>query len=383
VTPETASPAVVRLGDAALLEGDALRRYRQVVGDQGSAPAAGAPAADSPFWKPLESVLAQSKRIYLSPDGVLNLIAWDVLPGKQGRSLIGDHDIRVVGSTRDLLRSRPRREERSAVLIGNPDFGLVESRHEASARSVRVRGEPEAGARNVRSVARLGPELDPLPGTKQELRSIQSKLRQAGWRVELFSDARALEETVKAVRAPGVLHLATHSFFLDDPGGSTGTGDVTGSILEDPMLRSGLYFSGANRVLSGKSASATLDDGLLTAYEAAGLNLNGTSLVVLSACETGLGQVEHGEGVFGLRRAFQVAGASGVMMSLWAVPDKETQELMTLFYARWLAGSPSVEALRQAKLELRERVRKRYGRDLPFYWGSFVLVDPSDASAGR
>ena len=139
------------------------------------------------------------------------------------------------------------------------------------------------------------------------------------------------------------------------------------------MLRSGLFFAGANRTLEGHPP-ADLDDGILTAYEATGLNLHGTELVVLSACETGLGKVEAGEGVFGLRRAFQVAGADAVLMSLWSVPDQETQELMTLFYEKWLAGKDKHEAFREAQLEEREVVKKRYGQDLPFYWAAFILV---------
>jgi CHAT domain-containing protein len=113
---------------------------------------------------------------------------------------------------------------------------------------------------------------------------------------------------------------------------------------------------------------------VLTAYEATQINLQGTELVVLSACETGLGKSQNGEGVFGLRRALQEAGAEAVMMSMWSVPDQETQELMTLFYQKWLGGLDKHEALRQAQRRERETVRQRYGKDLPFYWGAFVLV---------
>jgi CHAT domain-containing protein len=139
-------------------------------------------------------------------------------------------------------------------------------------------------------------------------------------------------------------------------------------------LRSGLFFAGANRQLAGHASPGDLDDGILTAYEATQLNLQGTELVVLSACDTGLGEVASGEGVFGLRRALQVAGAESVLMSMWAVPDRETQELMALFYTKWLAGKDKHEALREAQLEMRDRVKARYGKDLPQYWGAFVLV---------
>lgn len=140
------------------------------------------------------------------------------------------------------------------------------------------------------------------------------------------------------------------------------------------MLRSGLLLAGADRVYRGDPPPKDMDDGALTAYEASTLDLQGTELVVLSACETGLGEQQNGEGVFGLRRALQEAGADAVLMSMWSVPDRETQELMTLFYAQWLGGLDKHEALRQAQLEERETVRQRYGKDLPYYYGAFVLV---------
>jgi CHAT domain-containing protein len=140
------------------------------------------------------------------------------------------------------------------------------------------------------------------------------------------------------------------------------------------MLRSGLLFGGADRVFSGGPSASDLDDGVLTAYEALGLRLHGTELVILSACETGLGEVKNGEGVFGLRRALEVAGAESILMSMWSVPDRETQELMTLFYEKWLGGKDKHEALREAQLEMRRRTKARYGQDRPFFWGAFVLA---------
>ncbi len=139
-------------------------------------------------------------------------------------------------------------------------------------------------------------------------------------------------------------------------------------------MRSGLFFAGADRALKGEPPFEGVENGVLTAYEAAGLNLQGTELVLLSACETGRGKVQNGEGVFGLRRALQEAGAESVLMSLWSVPDRETQELMTLFYQNWLSGMEKPEALRRAQLAERDQVKKRYGKDLPYYWGAFVLV---------
>ena len=140
------------------------------------------------------------------------------------------------------------------------------------------------------------------------------------------------------------------------------------------MLRSGVYLAGADRALQGAASEDKLDDGVLTAYEATQLNLQGTELVVLSACDTGLGETQNGEGVFGLRRALQEAGAEAVLMSMWKVPDQDTHELMKLFYEKWLAGEGKPQALREAQQELRAVVRQRYGKDSPYYWGAFVLV---------
>lgn len=141
------------------------------------------------------------------------------------------------------------------------------------------------------------------------------------------------------------------------------------------MLRAGLYFAGADRTLAGKPAGEGLDNGVLTALEVGNVNLAGTELVVLSACNTGLGDVKNGEGVFGLRRALEEAGAQAVLMSLWSVPDRETLELMKRFYAKWVSGMEMHQALNQAQLEMRESVRlSHHGRELPYYWGAFVLV---------
>jgi CHAT domain-containing protein len=149
------------------------------------------------------------------------------------------------------------------------------------------------------------------------------------------------------------------------------------SVLSDPMFRSGLFFTGANRYRQGLPPPAGADDGVLTAYEASGLNLEGTELVVLSACKSGLGESRSGEGVFGLRRALQVAGAQAILMTMWNVPDEDTQELMKTFYQKWLSGVEKHEALRAAQIELRNRILKENdSKDDPSRWGAFVLVGP-------
>ena len=197
-----------------------------------------------------------------------------------------------------------------------------------------------------------------------------------------WMDVAALESRLKTCRSSRILHLATHGFFLADQphdpnkerrdlvavGFTSGSepGRLSGAGLENPLLRSGLALAGVNSWLIGGSPPAEAEDGLLTAEDVSGLDLLDTDLVVLSACETGLGEIHVGEGVFGLRRAFVLAGAKTLVMSLWKVPDQQTQELMVDFYSRILAGRGCAEALREAQLALKAKYPD------PLYWGAFI-----------
>jgi CHAT domain-containing protein len=226
-----------------------------------------------------------------------------------------------------------------------------------------VPAAPDRPTPQLRSV--LGNHFEPLSGTAAEAQSIKRMIPDA----EILTGSRATESAIKSVRFPRVLHVATHGFFLQDQDLSAATGPGAAAALEDPMLRSGLVFAGAN---TGRSGS---DDGVLTALEAAALGLSGTQLVVLSACETGVGDVRTGEGVFGLRRAFMVAGAETLVMSLWQVDDQATERLMTEFYGRLTKGEGRAEALRQASLALLRDPARRH----PFFWASFIAA----GEAGR
>jgi CHAT domain-containing protein/Flp pilus assembly protein TadD len=398
VTPQAAAPSLVVLGDAKNLESAPLANYRANVAltrgvaveetpaDQ-AASAAGTSAAYDAFWKPLEPALGNSKRVYVSPDGVLNQIPLGLLADDSGKLLLEKYDLRAVNSTKDVLRTQHAQQSKVAVLLGNPKFDLTEAQQRtaiatlgaaekqnpqyASAASTTA---PTSSAQRSRDV-RGGP-LNPLPGTQAEVDAVGALLKAAGWQVDSYTRERALEEVLDRVQRPRIVHVATHGFFLSDQQVARDPDAASARQVagEDPMLRSGLFFAGADRAESGAAPAPGLEDGVLTAYEAAQLNLHGTELVVLSACETGLGKEQNGEGVFGLRRGLQEAGADAVLMSMWSVPDRETQELMTLFYRGWLGGLDKHEALRQAQLKERETVRQRYTKDLPFYWGAFVLV---------
>jgi len=406
IRPGSSQPALVPLGEAREFEGESFSAYRAEVGiRKANATMSERGASSSPWrelydavWKPLETPLGDAKRIYVSVDGALNEIPLGVLQGADGRRVMEKYDFRVVSSTRDLLRPSYRATSNTAILVGNPRFlmsdeeqlvavnrlrGVPGQKPEMLLASAALPASPAGGALS-RAVTERGschplpPEggvLCPLPGTATEVQSIEKLLRAKDWHVSSYQEEQALEEVVKKAANPRVLHLATHGFFLgDEPAkvGESANGQSSG--VDDPMLRSGLFFAGADRTLKMEEPIEGMENGVLTAYEATALNLQGTELVVLSACETARGHLQYGEGVFGLGRALQEAGAESVLMSLWSVPDQETQELMTLFYKNWLSGMDKPEALRRAEIQERDVVLKRYGKDLPYYWGAFILV---------
>jgi CHAT domain-containing protein len=220
-----------------------------------------------------------------------------------------------------------------------------------------------------------------LPGTKEEVKAIQALLGKD--QVDLYTGKKALEEVLMTRATPSMLHIATHGFFLSDLDLSEMTEYRSNRgmaiapkrkvKIENPLLRSGIALAGVNHAL--KSGGEEKTDGIVTAEKILGLRLRGTDMVVLSACQTGLGEVKTGEGVFGLRRAFAQAGTRSLVMSMWKVPDWETKELMIQFYKNIQFGKMSrCRALRQAMLKELKTVRKRYGRPYPLFWGAFVFL---------
>ena len=403
VTPDCKQPILINLGKAKDLEAGPILAYRDHVGQtrglEAEAPASAAQqgtvantsAAYAAFWKPLEPALNGARRVYLSPDGVLTTIPIGLMAGSDGNLLMEKIQLRIVDSTKDLLLPARVASSKSALLVGNPKFDLTATEQKAAIAQLRG-GATGAGTHQAAATAQVsnagaaqfssrggdlkGSDLNPLPGTQVEVDSVYKLLKSAGWQTTEYTGDLALKDTVTQAHGPRLVHIATHGFFLSDEelkAAAEAEGNAA-NVNEDPMLRAGLFFAGADRVRQGAAPEAGVDDGVLTAYEASQLNLEGTELVVLSACETGLGKELNVDGVFGLRRGLQEAGAESLLMSMWSVPDKETEELMSLFYAKWLAGMDKPEALRQAQLEERETVKKRYGKDLPFYWGAFVLI---------
>ncbi|MEM9490603.1 MAG: CHAT domain-containing protein [Myxococcota bacterium] len=347
---------------------------------------------------PLTGALGSSKHLLIAPDGALNLVPFGALVGQRGNHLIERFRITYLTSGRDLMRFAVRvKPGTGALIIADPDFDRAATGGDSSgdksggtSNDASVGDRTDSGAahsrgRRSRNLRRA--RWKRLPGTAGEARSIAEHLAAA----RLLSGARATESALKRVRAPRVLHLATHGFFLNPqhdcdrdgeaaggPGGDAtvradpSTGAVAsrgasatpaaGGGPENPLLRSGLVFAGVNTLRSGG------DDGVLTALEASGLDLWGTELVVLSACETGVGTVSHGEGVYGLRRALVVAGAESLVMSLWQVDDQATRDLMTRYYRRLTAGKGRTDALRQAQLHMLRSDDYSH----PYYWAGFI-----------
>jgi CHAT domain-containing protein len=329
-------------------------------------------------FSPIEKELGGVRTIFVAPDGNLNLIPFEVLNTPDGRYLIDDYTFNYLSSGRDLLGVSSRKSTTGkALLLGDPDFDLGTKQKTSELRKLKLK-LPIEKQPNQRSVDCRGLNFTPLDGTRDEVKAIGKIL--GNQRTRSYLGSQALEEILFRTDSPSILHLATHGFFLNNVDFNAVMGrpgimpeDAPDLKVENPLLRSGLALAGANQAF--KVSSQGYYDGLLTAEKILGLKLRNTNLVVLSACETGLGEVKNGEGVYGLRRAFSQAGAKGIVMSMWSVPDEETKELMVNFYKNIAAGKiPPSQALRQAALKQKQICQERYGHTNPLFWGAFVYL---------
>ncbi|EDX84369.1 Tetratricopeptide repeat family [Synechococcus sp. PCC 7335] len=350
--------------------------FRAALSSRSAKASAIARQLDEKLIAPLRPFLNNKEQLLLSPDSQLNLIPFDALIDNEDSYLIETYQISYLSSGRDLLKLQTEQppSQQPPLILANPDYASASKPQNSLEQNI---------DRSRRSVDASGLVFSPLPGTAQEAEAIATLLPEA----TTLTQARATEASLKQVNAPSILHIATHGFFLPDvefipPASSerrrdsrsglgasfslveTKASQTTPSNLENPLLRSGLALAGANRRSSGA------EDGIFTALEASSLKLNGTQLVVLSACETGVGAVSNGEGVYGLRRTFAIAGAQSQLMSLWQVGDIGTSELMELYYKNLIEKKQGrSEALRNAQLELLNTGTYRH----PYYWSSFIL----------
>ena len=366
VLAASGDPAFVDLGPAQPID-DAINAFRKAVANPNNTHAGelGHALYALTIGK-LVPQLGGATEILIAPDGALNLVPFSALVDDGGKVLLERYNFTYLTSGRDLLRLAVRsKAQGGGVMFANPSF-------DAAAAGAGSASDGSRGARSADLASLMWPQL---PGTGQEADEVEKT-----WTgFDDYRGERATETAVKAVHGPKILHLATHGFFLaDEPPKGDARGAAapataammampqvtTQNASENPLLRSGLALAGANQLKSGE------DDGILTALEASGLDLWGTQLVVLSACDTGNGKVTNGDGVYGLRRALVIAGAESLVMSLWQVDDAATRDLMAGYYARLKAGRPRSTALRDVQIALHGNPKYAH----PFYWAAFLAA---------
>jgi CHAT domain-containing protein len=288
--------------------------------------------------------ISKSNSLIISPDGLLNLVPFEAFYStKEKKYLVEILNIRYIPSGKELVRlyQNSNKSRKNIVVFANPNFGLKIPSGKSR------RGTIDALYHQAKSLNRVNALFSPLSGTIEEADNIKKLFRD---NTELYMKNRANEANLFKIKSPKILHLSTHGFFIKD------------KKIINPLLKSGIALSGANHAIKTKTGN-----GIITGLELAGINLNGTELVVLSACETGVGEIEEAEGVAGINKAFMRAGAKQVVMSLWSVSDKATTWLMEEFYKGINDGKSYSEALREAKIFMIDNKNSH-----PYYWSGFV-----------
>ncbi len=362
------------------------------------------------LWSPIEPHLAGVKTVYYSPAGLLHRLNLGAIPFAQGKILADRHELVCLSSTRSLAEGTKVRQlvtapafvpsggkSATAIVYGGIQFDMdstaypvrsnLQDGNSSNRRGLSFSQSDSTLRLSRRSLGKgEGDSWQYLKWSEKEADNVQSILAKAGIVTETRKGWQATEESFKQIGSPlqgdknpspRILHISTHGFFFPDPKSEVRSetarsemSEPVFKISDHPMIRAGLVLAGGNHAWKTGQPLGNREDGILTAYEISQLDLRNTELVVLSACETGLGQIEGNEGVYGLQRAFKIAGAKNLVMSLWQVPDYQTQELMTAFYRNMLEKEmPVRQALHAAQDEMRQ---KRYE---PFYWAGFVLVE--------
>lgn len=330
------------------------------------------------LFDPLLPAIGNSSKLLIAPDGNISILPFEVLPADSGVRLIDQYHISYLSVGRDVLRfdSECTSKPSTPLIIADPDFDLKFD-GEFVQTEIPLFPIDLSSQRKLKELDEGNISFTRLPGTKLEGEHIGNMLG-----IEPWMGKEALEAKLKSFSSPHILHIATHGFFLKDQkndpnkemlnlrafekSSRKNANKLCGTDLQNPMLRSGIALAGANTWLNRGLLPPEAEDGIFTAEDVSGLDLLATELVVLSACDTGLGKIQIGEGVFGLRRAFMLAGAKSLIMSLWKVPDRQTRELMEDFYRRVLSGQARAEALREAQLAIKEKYPD------PLYWGAFI-----------
>ena len=360
VTPTTrTSPQLVLLEEGKLLEGKYLKYYRNCIKhhieDEHSF---------DTYWKPIEKALSNKRaKIYFSPDGVYNQINIESLRYNDSSYVIDSTEILLVNNTKEIIKRKLRLQKELEQSKSKKKEKVKEAAPVAD-----LFGNPTYYANSVVT----GQKVPQLVGAEEEVDEINKLLSSHGWDSKIFVEKQATEEAIKSLKSPKALHIATHGFFMEDNQTESDVeleGVNDGKSIVNPLLKSGLLLKNGGYLINETNPYAfNSADGILTSFEAMNLNLDNTEIVILSACETGLGEIQLGEGVYGLQRAFLIAGANTIIMSLFKVSDEVTQELMVNFYKSWLETNDKRKAFLTAKKIIKEKYKE------PLYWGSFVMT---------
>jgi tetratricopeptide (TPR) repeat protein/CHAT domain-containing protein/TPR repeat protein len=372
ILSSNSSPQFIRIDDADIIDDAVANLKKAITSGKPDEVKKNNDVLFEKLWVPIKARIPDAnKKLFIGPDGMLNFLSFASLFDPQGKFLAEDQDVTYVASGRDLFRSSSRNFDKTAIVFANPlfDVALVSS--------------PSSGdVRNASELSELSHlVLSPLPGTETEWLTLKPEIEAAGWRTSAFLGADATKQQIFSISKPGILHLATHGFYLNllsgGEGHTRGMKIVTPSIADskpanntliesamDPMRASGIALTGAQSTLRAwgeKKCPPPENDGILTAENVSGLDLNGTWLVTLSACETGVGESKSGEGVFGLRRAFMMAGAQNLLMTLWPVSDETTPKIMADFYKKAFASDDAPGSLSAVQRDWLVKLRNEKG----------------------
>lgn len=297
------------------------------------------------FWKPIKAKIPDNARVYLSSDGVYNQLNIEMLlKTSTSKFVLDENHLVQVTNTKDIISTVPVRTGKNVktekvndgyVLCGNPSFYLG---------------------------TEIKKTIKSLPGAETEVKILKELLDKNGKKTITLFNTQVTEDTLKSLKNPVALHIATHGYFKE-------TTKETEDFSSNPLLNSGLLAAGAGNIVDGKNSYVNSASGILTAYEVVNMQLDNTEIVILSACETGKGQLKAGEGVYGLQRSFLIAGANCVVLSLFKVDDEVTKELMINFYTNWLQTNDKREAFVDAKKTIKEKYKS------PIYWGAFIMIE--------
>jgi CHAT domain-containing protein len=357
VKKNSAVPELVIYKNGDELDGRAFDKYYSAIEDQKKDS-----LSFASYYKPLQNSLKDVRRLYISADGVFQKVSLTGLYDPSTKKFVNDEkDISLMSNLSSLTGRNDKivSRENSAMLFGYPDYEY----------DFKTKKTVQASSSIVASRYGLN-NLVKLPGTKKEIDEIAKSLSSQNWKVESFSEEKASEENLRKVNAPKILHIATHGYYLSDVETDEKLllGFDSKNLRENSFLRSGIILAGAGPSTADSLNTNSENDGIVTAMEASQLNLNGTEVVVLSACQTGLGDNMGSQGVAGLQRSFAISGAKNIIMSLWPVDDNSTQYLMTEFYKNFAATNNVEDSFRKAQAS----TRAKYSH--PALWAAFVLL---------